>query len=286
MSFWYDEVFDEKSRFGLKATKVLFEGRSDLQQIDVLETAAFGRVLAIDKIFMTSEADEFFYHEMIVHPVLTTATDIKRVLVIGGGDGGTVREVLSYDEVEQVVMVEIDKMVVEVSKRFLPTIGTAWDDPRLKVIFQDGIAYAQNARVEPFDIILLDGCDPVGPAKGLFTVDFYRGCARLLKENGIFGLQSESPILQQNVFLEIAQTLSQVFDRVYPYFGPVPIYASGNWSWTYVTHKKDPLVINEARVARQEKRCKYYNRDIHRAAFVLPNNLKHIFQNGKVTINV
>jgi len=240
-------------------------------------------VLAIDKIFMTSEADEFFYHEMIVHPVLTTAKDIKRVLVIGGGDGGTVREVLSYDEVVEVVMVEIDPMVVDVSKRFLPTIGTAWDDPRLEVIFEDGIAFAKNAQVEPFDIILLDGCDPVGPAKGLFTVDFYRGCARLLKEDGIFGLQSESPILQHDVFLDIARALSQVFEGVYPYFGPVPIYASGNWSWTYATRKSDPLSINEDRVAHQEKRCKYYNREIHRTAFVLPNNLRQFFQNGKVS---
>ncbi|MCP4602954.1 MAG: polyamine aminopropyltransferase [Proteobacteria bacterium] len=280
--FWYDEVFEEKSRLGLKVTEHLFEGHSELQEIDVLETIAFGRVLAIDKIFMTSEKDEYLYHEMMVHPTLTTAPAIKNVLVIGGGDGGTVREVLSYPEVERVLMVEIDSKVVEVSKRFLKKIGTAWDDSRLEVVFHDGIDYVKNLNNDLFDVVLLDGCDPVGPAKGLFTGDFYRNCARVLTERGVFTLQSESPILQREVFVEICQTLGRIFERVHPYFGPVPIYASGSWSWTYTSQGDDPLAIDEERVARQEARCKYYNRDIHRAAFALPNDLKPIFINGKI----
>jgi len=280
MTFWYDEIFDDKSRLGLKATKLLFEGKSEFQQIDVLETKAFGRVLAIDKIFMTSEMDEHFYHEMMVHPPLTTTKRIQRVLVIGGGDGGTVREVLTYPEVEKVIMVEIDPMVVEVSKKFLPTIGTAWDDPRLEVIFGDGIDYAKNAEPEPFDIILLDGCDPVGPAKGLFTKEFYRGCSRLLAPEGVFALQSESPILQRGVFVEIHDALTEIFVQVHHYFGPVPIYASGSWSWTYTTQNADadPFAIDNHRASRQEERCKYYNRHIHRAAFTLPNDLKKLFR--------
>ncbi len=282
MAFWYDENFENKCRFGIRASEVLFEGKSEFQQVDILQTEQFGRVLAIDKIFMTSELDEYIYHEMIVHPVLTTAPSIGRVLVIGGGDGGTIREVLSYPEVAQVTMVEIDAMVVEASKRYLQTIGTAWDDPRLELRIGDGIDFVKNADVEPFDIILLDGSDPVGPAEGLFSERFYRGVARLLKEDGIFGLQSESPILQKDVFLQIATTLAKLFPRVYPYFGPVPIYASGSWSWTYATHTADPMAWDEARVSFQEKRCKYYNREIHKAAFAVPNNLRAIFSDGKV----
>lgn len=282
MSFWYDENFQGITRLGLRATESLFEGKSEFQKIDVVQTKAFGRVLAIDEIFMTSEKDEYFYHEMLVHPPMTTAKNIRRVLVIGGGDGGTVREVLTYPEVEQVTMVEIDPMVVEISKRYLSTIGTAWDDPRLIVQFGDGIDFAKNAQVEPFDVILLDGSDPVGPAEGLFTKEFYQGCARLLAEDGVFCLQSESPILQKDIFLELARTLGQIFERVHPYFGPVPIYASGTWSWTYATRTGDPGAIKEDRIIAQEKRCKYFNREIHKAAYALPNNLKQIFKNGKV----
>ncbi len=284
MAFWYNEIFNQQSRFGLKSTAKLFEGNSEFQKIEVLDTIAFGRVLAIDEIFMTSEKDEHFYHEMLVHPALTTAPRIDRVLVIGGGDGGTVREVLSYPEVQQVTMVEIDPLVVEVSQRFLPTIGTAWEDPRLQVLYQNGVDYVRDAAVEPFDIVLLDGSDPVGPSTGLFTEAFYRGCHRLLAKDGVFALQSESPILQRSTFLEIGQTLSGIFSEVHPYFGPVPIYASGSWSWTYTTHSVDHLEFDEQRMSRTEQRCKYYNRDIHRAAFTLPNDLKPIFKNGKVTI--
>ena len=211
---------------------------------------------------------------MLVHPALTTVPNLARVLVIGGGDGGTVREVLSYKTVEQVVMVEIDRMVVDVCKQFLSMIGTAWDDPRLKLIFQDGIAYAKQTPEELFDVVIIDGSDPVGPAKGLFTEEFYRDCARHLAPHGVLVLQSESPILQREVFLEIETSLMRVFPHVHPYFGPVPLYASGTWSWTYASRTTSPGAFDEVRGAHAEARSKYYNRNIHRAAFAVPNNLK------------
>jgi spermidine synthase len=274
MEDWYDEVFPGDIRFGLKVRRFLFSGQSEFQKIDVFETERFGRALALDEIYMTSEGDEYFYHEMLVQPAMCTAPSIGRVLVIGGGDGGTVREVLRHPEVESVVMVEIDRMVVEVCKEHLSTIGTAWDDPRLDLVFGDGVEYVKSADVEPYDVILLDGSDPVGPAEGLFDESFYRGCARLLRPDGVFALQSESPVLFRDVFLNIVHTLRDVFVNAYPYFGSVPIYASGMWTWTIATRTVDPMAVIDERANRVEATSRYYNRDIHRAAFAVPQEIK------------
>lgn len=274
MSIWFDEVFNDVCRFGVAIKDKLFSGQSQFQRVEVMESKGFGRVLAIDGMFMTSERDEYYYHEMLVHPVLTSAPSIRRVLVIGGGDGGTVREVLSYRDVEQVVMVEIDEMVVNVSKELLGSIGTAWNDERLTVLIADGIDYIKNAPDGSFDVILLDHSDPVGPAKGLFNEAFYLGCERLLGDHGVFCLQSESPIMQRRTFVEVCRTLKGVFREVHPYFGTVPIYATGAWSWTYASNGPSPFDIHESRAELQEGRCRYYNRDIHRGAFAVPNELK------------
>lgn len=274
MSEWYDEVFRDRVRFGLKVDSVLFSGHSEHQRIEVLDTPQFGRVLVLDGVFMTSEADEHYYHEMLAHPALTTAPSIARVLVIGGGDGGTIREVLRHPEVEHLRVVEIDGRVVEVCREHLPSIGTAWEDPRLDLVIADGAAYARDADDGPYDVILLDGCDPVGPSKGLFDEGFYRGCERLLGPGGVFALQSETPVLLENVFLDIVRTVRRVFGAAHPYFGTVPLYGAGMWTWTYASRTADPLAIVDERAERVEARTKYYNREIHRAAFALPNELK------------
>ena len=157
------------------------------------------------KVFMTSEYDEFLYHEMLAHPAMTTAPRIERVLVIGGGDGGTVREVLRHSEGKACVMIEIDQLVVDASKEYLPGIGTAWDDPRLDVRFIDGIDYVKTSKDEKYDVILLDGTDPVGPGAVLFDEAFYAGCKRMLAEDGVMALQSESPLLMLDTFVETQQ---------------------------------------------------------------------------------
>jgi spermidine synthase len=274
MPFWYDEKYDDDTRFGLLTEKRLVETKSDFQKIEVLETKAFGRVLVLDGIFMTSERDEHFYHEMIVHPALTTVAQAERVLVIGGGDGGTVREVLRHDQVKQVVMVEIDAALIEICQRFLPAIGTAWEDPRLQVLNTDGVAYVSERAPDQFDVILLDGCDPVGPAKELFGEEFYRGCQKLLSEHGAFVVQSGSPFDQRDLFLAVVRRLQETFTHAHPYLGPVPLYSAGYWSWTFATQSADPLAIDEQRAANVEENCKYYNREIHRGAFALPSDLR------------
>lgn len=275
MGLWYDETYNDRLRFGLRIERTLFAKQSDYQYVEIFESSELGRTLAIDGLLMTSEGDEHYYHEMIVHPAMVTVPRAKRVLVIGGGDGGTAREVLRHRDVQRVVMVEIDGCVIDACKAHLPTLG-AWDDPRLEVIVGDGIAFVKQADVEPFDVIILDGSDPVGPSKGLFNAGFYEGVRRLLKPHGVFALQSGSPIIQRPIFLEVVQTLRRLFKTVAPYFGPVQLYAGGQWSWTLATNAVDPKAIREDRLTAIEAACKYYNGDIHRAAFALPNDLKRL----------
>ncbi len=271
---WFYETHKDALRFGLKIDRVLLDQQSPYQRVQVFETPLFGRVLALDELLMTSERDEYNYHELLVHPALCTAPRVARVLVIGGGDGGTVRELMRYPEVVQVVMVEIDGLVVEASKEFLPSIGTAWDDPRLQLIIGDGIAYVQEADVEPFDVILLDGSDPVGPAEGLFGEAFYRGCERLLAPEGVFAQQSESPELFREIFGDVVRMTRKVFGNAHPYFGPVPLYPSGYWSFTFASRTVDPMAVIDARAERVEQHTRRWDRPLHGAMFVVPKDLR------------
>lgn len=274
MSLWYTEEFDDRLRVGLKVERTLFSGRSAHQRVEVFETKLFGKTLAIDGILMTSVEDEANYHEMLVQPALCTAPRIENVLIIGGGDGGSAREVLRHPEVKRCVLVEIDALVVEASKTHLPEIGTAWDDPRLEVRIADGIAYVRNAEAASFDVVLLDGSDPVGPAEGLFGEPFYRDVARLMPEQGVFALQSESPLLFERVFFDIQRALRRVFGRAFPYFRPVPLYGTGTWSWTYASRQADPFAIDDERLRRIEAGSRVYNADVHRGAFAVPQAIR------------
>ncbi|MEM9193562.1 MAG: polyamine aminopropyltransferase, partial [Myxococcota bacterium] len=229
---WYEETYQNEVRFALSVKERLFEGRSEFQHVEILDTATMGRVLVIDGVFMTSERDEFFYHEMLTHPALLLAAAPRDVLVIGGGDGGTVREVLRHPEVSSVVMVEIDSVVVEACKEHLASIGSAWTDPRLDLRIDDGIRFVKESPDARYDAVLLDGTDPVGPGEGLFNRAFYHEVRRVLRPGGIFALQSESPFLTVRLFRETQAILREEFPSVHPFFGPAPIYSAGVWSWT------------------------------------------------------
>ena len=217
---------------------------------------------------------------MISHPAIAAVERPARVLVIGGGDGGTVREVLRHAPVEQVVMVEIDQEVIDVSQRFLPAIGTAFDNPRLELRIGDGVAYAAEAPDESFDVVLLDGSDPVGPAEGLFGERFYRDVARILRPGGIFGLQSESPILMPDLFCQIQRALAGIFSDVRPYLGPVPLYGASSWSWTLARREGDVLPLDLSIIEALEPSLRYLNRDICRGAFALPNYIRDLLRSS------
>ncbi|MDD9945281.1 MAG: polyamine aminopropyltransferase [Myxococcales bacterium] len=268
MPMWFEETYRSQLRFGLRVTAYHYRGRSEYQTIDIFETETFGRTLALDNVFQTSVGDEYQYHEMLVHPALSTAPSIERVLVIGGGDGGTVREVLRYPEVKHVTMVELDRQVVEACKQHLREFQVPWDDPRLELVFQDGVTYLQACQ-DRFDVVLVDGPDPVGPAEGLYQSPFYSSCRECLRADGVFAAQVEAPQLMHEDFTRIVKTLRGVFPRVDPYFGPVPIYVCGSWGFAYATNSgADPLAVRPERAELVEPVCRQWSRDIHRAAFV------------------
>ena len=269
---WFDETYGDRMRFGLRLKRTLFHAQSEFQSVDIVESELFGKALALGGTWQTSVGDEHFYHEMLVHPALTTAPKIARVLVIGGGDGGTVREVLRYPEVEAVTMVELDKLVTDACREHMPEFNVPWDDPRLTLLFRDGVAFLKEAG-PTYDVVLLDGPDPVGPAAGLFQSPFYEAAKRRLSPDGVFATQSESPVAMRQEFLLFVKALRSTFERVRPYFGPVPIYPSGSWSWTFASQSVDPLALIERRLAVAEAHCRYYNRDIHRAAFAVPSEI-------------
>jgi spermidine synthase len=220
-------------RYGL-AGRVIAEAHSPFQRVTIIESERYGRGLLLDGCWMTAEGQERQYHEAIVHPALCGAAAIERVLVIGGGDGGTARECLRHPGVAQLDLVEIDGLVVEWSQTHLPSIGgQAWSDPRLRLTVGDGIAWAAEAADASYDVVIVDGSDPAGPAEGLFNRAFFEHCRRLLRPGGVFATQSESPEAFRQVHLDTVRLLRQVFGHADPMYGWVPMYPSGWWSWTF-----------------------------------------------------
>lgn len=217
----------------------VIEFDSPFQKVTVFKNPNFGTVLLLDGLVMTTDLDQAYYHEPLVHPALTAHPDPKKVLVIGGGDGGTVTELTRYPQLERIVMVEIDPAVVEVARKHFPQQSRGLDDPRVELLFADGAAYVAEGD-ERFDVILIDGSDPVGPAKVLFGEAFLSTCARRLGPDGIVVTQSESPIYYQDTIRELLATLRSHFAWAWPYTGVVPTYPSGLWSWTWAGVGAEP----------------------------------------------
>lgn len=192
MELWYTEEHTENVRFSIKIDKPVYSGKSEFQRIDFFDTKEFGRILTLDGLIMLTQKDEFIYHDMIVHVPMATNPKIKDVLVIGGGDGGTIRELTRYPDICHIDLVDIDEMVVEKSRKYLPQTSCKLDDPRVSLYFEDGLKYVRNKN-NAYDLIIVDSTDPFGPGEGLFTKEFYGNCFKALKEDGILVNQHESP---------------------------------------------------------------------------------------------
>ena len=286
-NIWFTER-DENIAFSLRHKgEVLFRGKSPFQKVEVYDTYSYGKMLTLDGLVMCTEKDEYVYHELITHIGMLTHPDPKRVLVIGGGDGGTVRELVKHKALEKVTMVEIDEMVIKASKKHLPTLSSAFNHPKLELIIGDGIEYLEKAKDASFDIIIVDNSDPVGPSEGIFTPKFYKNAYRALKSDGLLIGQSESPRFNVRVYKELYKVLKDIFgkDKVHCFLGHIPTYPSGMWSFSYCS-KGDvhPLHnMDEERSAQfsNEHKLKYYNEDIHRAAFALPNFAKTLLEEAE-----
>lgn len=275
-NIWFSELHRKSAGLTVKIKDILFSGKSDFQRIEVFDTEVFGRVLVLYGSIMISERDEFIYHEMITHVPLNVHPMPERVLIVGGGDGGTVREVLKHKEVRKVTVVEIDRMVVEVCKKFFPEISAGFDDPKVEVIYNDGARFMAETR-ELFDVIIVDSSDPVGPAEVLFQKQFYENAYRRLKDDGIMVAQTESPFYDREAISKIYRSFKQVFPIVRMYIASIPTYPSGLWSFGFCSKRFHPIEhFKESRV--EIGGLRYYNPEIHKASFSLPNFVKELVE--------
>jgi spermidine synthase len=271
---WFTELHQNRVGLTIKIKQLLYSGESPFQRIDILDTYEFGKMLVLYGSIMITEKDEFVYHEMLGHVPMFTHPAPKEVLVIGGGDGGTVREVLKHPQVERVTLVEIDEMVVRKSQEYFPEVAGKLSDPRARLLFEDGEKYLASTQ-EKFDIILCDASDPIGPAEVLFQKDFHQMAYDKLTEDGIFVTQSESPFFHQRTLRKMYENLNKIFPLVRVYWAYIPTYPSAIWSFTLCSKKYDPLQdFDEARYQKVSPVTKYYNEGIQRAAFVLPTFIR------------
>lgn len=281
MDLWYTEKHSDNVGITMKVTKSLFSGKSEFQQLDIVETLEYGKMMLLDGLVMLTERDEFIYHDMIVHPALFTHPCPKNVLVIGGGDGGTIREIMKHPEVEQATLCEIDGLVIDKSIEFFPTVACDIDgnNPRVKLHVDDGLAYIR-AHQNEFDVILIDSTDPIGPAVGLFEEDFYRLVYSALKEDGLMVAQSESPFYHAEIQKNMYANLRQVFPLVEMYQAFIPTYPSGFWSFACASKRYHPVAdFDRQRAAKRGFYTKYYNEDLHLGAFMLPTFAKENIAN-------
>ncbi len=258
------------------ARRRLLKARTPFQKIEVFETDSFGRVLVLDGLVQTTENDEFFYHEMLVHPALIAHPNPRRVLIIGGGDGGTLREVLRYP-VEKAQLIEIDAAVVSAARKYFPSLSSSFLDPRAEVFIADGNTFIRQSD-ERFDVILVDSSDPVGPATVLHQKDFYGHLKDRLEPGGIIAAQSGSVFFQRSQLRKKAAFLGQLFRFARFYFGPVPAYPGGWWCYEFLSDRVDPV-----RPIRRQPPAglKYYNLEIHRACFARPGIFDPFSERGR-----
>ena len=278
MELWYTEQHTDDVRFSTKVHKHLFTAQSEFQRIDIFESLEFGKFLTLDGLMMVTEKDEFIYHDMIVHVPMATNPKIKKVLVIGAGDGGTVRELTRYESIEQIDMVEIDKLVVDACKEFIPQTASKLDDSRVNIFYEDGLKFVRSKQNE-YDLIIVDSTDPFGPGEGLFTKEFYGNCFNALRENGIIVNQHESPYYER-----YAQSMKRAHKRIEEFFpicrvyqAHIPTYPCGHWLFGFASKKLDPLkALDEKAWNALQINTKYYNTELHKGCFALPTYVKDL----------
>ncbi|MFZ5945542.1 MAG: polyamine aminopropyltransferase [Bacillota bacterium] len=270
---WFTELQTQNLGFSLKIKETLHHEVTEFQEISMVDTFQFGRMLLLDGIVMTTIKDEFVYHEMIAMPAVNTHPNPKKVLVIGGGDGGAIREIIKHPKVEKATLCEIDGQVIEVSKKYLPEISGALSDPKVEVLVADGIKHIQESK-NTYDVICVDSTDPIGPAVGLFAKDFYKGIFEALKEDGLFVAQTESPWVNQELIKRVYGDINDIFPITRLYLASIPTYPTGLWSFTMGSKKYDPLKIDPKTIP--DTNTRYYTPGLHFSAFSLPQFVQRL----------
>lgn len=272
-SNWFTEAIDQTgTAFSLKLGQKLHEEQTPYQKIEIYKTETFGYLMVIDGCTMVSTRDNFLYHEMMSHPALNSHARPENVVIVGGGDCGTLREVLKHPEVKSATQVEIDERVTRLSEQYFPELCAANGDPRATLFFGDGIQWMKQARPASIDLIIIDSTDPVGPAEGLFGKKFYLDCIRALKADGLLVQQSESPLLHLPLIQEMHQAMRDAgFTQTTLLHFPQVIYPSGWWSASFARKRAGALPQRLDDRAIAALKTEFYNADTHRAAFALPN---------------
>ena len=280
MQLWFTEKHTPNVRFSIKVDRQLYSGKSEFQRIDIFDSREFGRFLTLDGYMMLTEKDEFIYHEMISHVPMAVHPKAKNILVIGGGDGGTVREVLRYPTVEKIDLVEIDELVVEVCKKFLPQTAGALCDPRVNFYFEDGLKFIRHCKNE-YDVIIVDSTDPFGPGEGLFTKEYYGNCYKALKDDGIMVNQHESPFYTEDAYAmqRAHKRIVESFPISRVYQVHIPTYPSGHWLFGFASKKYHPVNdLNSVKWNALGLKTRYYNPKLHAGSFYLPNYVEELLK--------
>ena len=276
MELWYTENHTDNVKFSIKVDKHLRSAESEYQRIDIFESKEFGRILTLDGYLMVTEKDEYIYHEMITHIPMAVNPDITNVLVIGAGDGGTVRELTRYNHIKNIDMVEIDEMVVEICREYLPQTACRLTDPRVHIFYQDGLRFVRNKENE-YDLIIVDSTDPFGVGEGLFTKEFYGNCFKALKDDGILVNQHESTFYTSyaNSMKRAHSRIKSTFPIALVYQAHIPTYPSGHWLFGFASKKYDPRTDLKADWWDSLGiKTKYYNTILHTGCFAIPNNVR------------
>ncbi len=277
MELWLTDKETEHFKMQYRVKEVLYRDRSPFQEIAVIDTAEFGRALFLEGVIQTAVRDEFIYHEMLVHVPLTIHPNPERILVVGGGDGGTVREAVKHPEVKRVKMVEIDEQVVKVSRQFLPELACKLDDPKVELHIADAIQYVKHVD-EPYDVVLVDSSDPFGPAVGIFTEEFYGNVAKALKDDGLMVTQCETPFYTPQLTRDVYRAIRRHFPWVRLYTASVPAYSTAPWGFMLASRREleNPWPRRELGFP-----TRYYSPEIHKAAFALPPFIRELLDEGE-----
>ena len=276
MELWYTENHTDNVKFSIRVDKHLKSAESEYQRIDIFESKEFGKILTLDGYLMVTEKDEYIYHEMITHIPMAVNPDIKNILVIGAGDGGTVRELTRYNHVENIDMVEIDEMVVEICREYLPQTASRLSDPRVHIFYQDGLRFVRSKENE-YDLIIVDSTDPFGVGEGLFTKEFYGNCYKALKDDGILVNQHESTFYASysNSMKRAHSRIKSTFPIALVYQAHIPTYPSGHWLFGFASKKYDPRSDLKSEWWNSLGiKTKYYNTILHTGFFAIPNNVR------------